>query len=117
MVKEKKDTKELLNELEQEMVRVEKEKVDLRNDKERIAYLEHLCENIKEAKKQCEDIKFEYGQVTSYLKDIQLIDRSTKRGAGKTSGCGKADCRVDERAQKEPEAGIQIYGSPAPCHG
>ena len=27
MVKEKKDTKELLNELEQEMVRVEKEKV------------------------------------------------------------------------------------------
>ena len=57
MVKEKKDTKELLNELEQEMVRVEKEKVDLRNDKERIAYLEHLCENIKEAKKQCEDIK------------------------------------------------------------
>lgn len=50
MVKEKKDTKELLNELEQEMVRVEKEKVDLRNDKERIAYLEHLCENIKEAK-------------------------------------------------------------------
>ena len=42
MVKEKKDTKELLNELEQEMVRVEKEKVDLRNDKERIAYLEHL---------------------------------------------------------------------------
>ena len=78
MVKEKKDTKELLNELEQEMVRVEKEKVDLRNDKERIAYLEHLCENIKEAKKQCEDIKFEYGQVTSYLKDIQLIDRAPK---------------------------------------
>ena len=38
MVKEKKDTKELLNELEQEMVRVEKEKVDLRNHKERIAY-------------------------------------------------------------------------------
>ena len=32
MVKEKKDTKELLNELEQEMVRVEKEKVDLRNE-------------------------------------------------------------------------------------
>ena len=60
------------------MVRVEKEKVDLRNDKERIAYLEHLCENIKEAKKQCEDIKFEYGQVTSYLKDIQLIDRAPK---------------------------------------
>ena len=37
MVKEKKDTEELLNELEQEMVRVEKEKVDLRNAKERRA--------------------------------------------------------------------------------
>ena len=57
MVKEKKDTKELLNELEQEMVRVEKEKVDLRNDKERIAYLEHLCENFKAANKQSEHLK------------------------------------------------------------
>lgn len=50
MVKEKKDTKELLNELEQEMVRVEKEKVDLRNDKERIAYLEHSARTLKRPK-------------------------------------------------------------------
>ena len=66
----------LLKELEREPVKVEKEKVDLHNDKARMDYLGRLYEGIQEAKKQCDDIKFEYGQVTSYLKDIQLIDQA-----------------------------------------
>lgn len=66
----------LLKELEREPVKVEMEKVDLHNDKARLDYLGRLCEGIQEAKRQCEDIKFEYGQVTSYLKDIQLIDQA-----------------------------------------
>lgn len=55
---------------------IEKEKVDLRNDSARIAYLQRLYEGIQEAKRQCGDIKYEYAQVTSYLKDIQLIDQA-----------------------------------------
>lgn len=39
-------------------------------------YLGRLYEGIREARRQCGDIKFEYGQVTSYLKDIQLIDQA-----------------------------------------
>lgn len=39
-------------------------------------YLGRLYEGIQEARRQCGDIKFEYGQVTSYLKDIQLIDQA-----------------------------------------
>lgn len=66
----------LLKELEHEPVKVEKEKVDLRDDKARVDYLTRLHEAIQEAKSQCGDIKFEYGQVTSYLKDIQLIDQA-----------------------------------------
>lgn len=66
----------LLKELEREPVKVEMEKVDLHNDKARLDYLGRLYEGIQEAKRQCEDIKFEYGQVTSYLKDIQLIDQA-----------------------------------------
>lgn len=66
----------LLQELEREPVKVEMEKVDLHNDKARLDYLGRLYEGIQEAKRQCEDIKFEYGQVTSYLKDIQLIDQA-----------------------------------------
>lgn len=66
----------LLKELEREPVKVEKEKVDLRNDKARLDYLGRLHEAILEAKNQCGDIKFEYGQVTSYLKDIQLLDQA-----------------------------------------
>ena len=59
-----------------EPVKVEKEKVDISNDRARIEYLGRLHEGILEAKRQCGEIKFEYGQVTSYLKDIQLIDQA-----------------------------------------
>lgn len=66
----------LLDELENAPIQVEKEKVDIRDDHARIAYLQRLNEAIMEAKRQCEDIKLEYGQVTSYLKDIQLLDQA-----------------------------------------
>ena len=54
----------------------EKENVDLKDNAARIAYLERLRDTILDAKRQCEDVKFEYGRVTSYLKDIQLIDQA-----------------------------------------
>ncbi|MEE3467110.1 MAG: hypothetical protein VZQ83_01590 [Eubacterium sp.] len=54
----------------------EKENVDLKDAPARIAYLERLRDTIMDAKHQCEDVKFEYGRVTSYLKDIQLIDQA-----------------------------------------
>lgn len=73
----------LLQELEREPVKVEMEKVDLHNDKARLDYLGRLYEGIQEVKRQCEDIKFEYGQVTSYLKDIQLIDQAPEEEKGK----------------------------------
>ena len=69
-------TNPLLEELENAPVQVEKEKIDVRDDHARVAYLQRLNEAIVEAKRQCEDIKFEYGQVTSYLKDIQLLDQA-----------------------------------------
>ena len=70
------DREEDFGALAGEPVRVEKEKVDIQNDKARIAYLERLHESILEAKAQCGDIKTEYAQVTSYLRDIQLIDQA-----------------------------------------
>ncbi len=54
----------------------ERENVDLKNEPARIAYLERLRDTIMEGKHQCEEVKFEYGRVTSYLKDIQLIDQA-----------------------------------------
>ena len=66
----------LLEEIERQPVKVEKEKIDIRDSQARVAYLGRLREGIQEAKRQCEDIKFEYGQVTSYLKDIQLLDQA-----------------------------------------
>ena len=73
---EEREPEDILEKMAREPVRVEKEKVDIQNDKARLDYLERLHGAIREAKAQCEDIKFEYGQVTSYLKDIQLIDQA-----------------------------------------
>lgn len=72
----KENTNPLLEELDREQVQVEKEKIDVRDDYARVTYLKRLYEAIQETKHQCEDIKFEYGQVTSYLKDIQLLDQA-----------------------------------------
>ena len=60
----------------EEKVNLEKEHVDLKNKMLRLDYIQRLYEGIKEAKRQCQDIKVEYGQVTSYLKDIQLMDQA-----------------------------------------
>lgn len=66
----------MLAELSRQQIRVEKEKIDVRDAQARVGYLGRLHEAIQESKRQCEDIKFEYGQVTSYLKDVQLLDQA-----------------------------------------
>lgn len=67
---------EEVEQMAREPLKVEREKIDIHDDAARLAYLERLYEAIQEAKRQCGEIKFEYGQVTSYLKDIQLIDQA-----------------------------------------
>lgn len=90
----------LLKELESEPVRVEKEKVDFRNDKARLDYLGRLYEGIREARKQCEDIKFEYGQVTSYLKDIQLLDQAPEEEKEKLLSAAQLILELTKERQK-----------------
>ena len=63
-------------EMPEERVTLEKENVDLTNKTLRMDYIQRLYEGIKEAKRQCEGVKSEYGQVTSHLKDIQLMDQA-----------------------------------------
>ncbi|MBR6229855.1 MAG: hypothetical protein IKQ97_08980 [Eubacterium sp.] len=65
-----------VEEILKERIHFEKENVDLKDSAARIAYLERLRDTILEARRQCDDVKFEYGRVTSYLKDIQLIDQA-----------------------------------------
>lgn len=70
------DLEETPEEIQEEKITLEKENVDLTNKTLRLDYIRRLYEGIQEAKKQCEEIKAEYGQVTSYLKDIQLMDQA-----------------------------------------
>lgn len=65
-----------VDKLIQDKVHFEKENVDLKNTPARLAYLERLRDTILDGRRQCEEVKFEYGRVTSYLKDIQLIDQA-----------------------------------------
>lgn len=67
---------EAQEEIPGEKIVLEKENVDLTNKTLRLDYIQRLYEGIKEAKRQCEEIKVEYGQVTSHLKDIQLMDQA-----------------------------------------
>ena len=54
----------------------QKEKVDLKDKKQRIEYIQRLQEGIREAGQQNERVKEEYADVTSHLKDIQLMDQA-----------------------------------------
>ena len=74
MSEERKEESAEVDKIINEKVKFEKENVDLKNNAERLAYLGRLRDTILEGRKQCDNVKFEYGRVTSYLKDIQLID-------------------------------------------
>lgn len=54
----------------------QKEKVDLKDKMQRIEYIQRLQEGIREAGQQNERVKEEYADVTSHLKDIQLMDQA-----------------------------------------
>lgn len=87
-----------------EPITVEKEKINIHNDASRIAYLQRLHENILEGKRQCGSIKFEYGQVTSYLKDIQLIEQAPEEEKKELYGAANRIVELTEerlRLQKQ----------------
>ncbi len=87
-----------------EPVAVEKEKVNIRDDRARGAYLNRLYDSIVEAKGQCAGIKHEYGQVTSYLKDIQLIDQAPEEEKQELYGAARRIVELTEerlRLQKQ----------------
>lgn len=54
---------------------IETKKVNLDSKEERTIFLQENCEQIIEASKQVEEARIEYHLVTSYLSDIQKIDR------------------------------------------
>lgn len=87
-----------------EPVAVEKEKVNIRDDQARGAYQNRLYDSIVETKSQCAGIKYEYGQVTSYLKDIQLIDQAPEEEKQELYGAARRIVELTEerlRLQKQ----------------
>lgn len=59
----------------QEPITVEKDAYDLKVRDERNQFVRSHCDIIAESNRQIEETKIEYDQVTSYLTDIQKIDR------------------------------------------
>lgn len=101
-----KEENELLEELQSQPIQVEFEKINLKDDKARLAYLDRLYEAIEEAKRQCGEVKFEYGQVTSYLKDIQLIDQAPEE---EKSGILTAAAQIIELTEERKRLQRQTY--------
>lgn len=54
---------------------LEEQKVNLDSREDSIGYVQSCCERILEASRQIEEAKVEYSAVTSYLTDMQKIDR------------------------------------------
>lgn len=53
---------------------VERKRIDINREEDRERYLRTCCEQIADAAKEMENLTYEYGLVTSYLKDIEEIE-------------------------------------------
>jgi len=53
---------------------VERKRIDINKEEDRERYLRTCCEQIADASKEMENLTYEYGLVTSYLKDIEEIE-------------------------------------------
>lgn len=53
---------------------LDRKKIDLGKEEDRERYLRNCCEQITDATKEMENLTYEYGLVTSYLKDIEEIE-------------------------------------------
>lgn len=53
---------------------LDRRQVDLRRKEDRERYLRSCCEQIADATKEMDNLTYEYGLVTSYLKDIEEIE-------------------------------------------
>ncbi len=84
----------------EDTVTLEKENVDLTNKMLRLDYIQRLYEGIREAKRQCEEIKTEYGQVTSYLKDIQLMDQAPEEEKSVLNGTAAAIVELTKERER-----------------
>lgn len=62
-------------ELIQEIKKLNKKSIKLNTQTERFNYIKDNCETITESNRQIEEAKVEYQAVTSYLTDMQRIDR------------------------------------------
>lgn len=91
---------ESLSQKPEETVELEKENVNLTNKTLRLDYIRRLYEGIQEAKGQCEEIKTEYGQVTSHLKDIQLMDQALEEEKAVLNATASAIVELTKEREK-----------------
>ena len=69
------DFEEQLNLKEFNSLKIEKQNIDFASKEDTTNYIKNCCEKTIEASKQIDEAKVEYSAVTSYLVDIQKIDR------------------------------------------
>ncbi len=84
----------------EEQVVLEKENVNLANPTLRLDYIQRLYDGICDARQQCEEIKVEYADVTSHLKDIQLIDQALPEERGALEGIAGVIVELTEERQR-----------------
>lgn len=72
--KKKEPVTEEFDEEDWEDTVLDRKQINLNQDEDRERYLRSCCEQIADASKEMENLTYEYGLVTSYLKDIEEIE-------------------------------------------
>lgn len=95
--------------------KLEKEKVNIEDAAARKEYLQQLFQTIQDAKGQCQDIKYEYEDVTAHLKDIQLLDQAPEEektellaAAAQIVECNRERQRLQKRKYKLTDPQKQV---------
>lgn len=72
--KKKEAVPEVYEEENWEEAVIDRKQVDINREEDRERYLRTCCEQIADASREMENLTYEYGLVTSYLKDIEEIE-------------------------------------------
>ena len=67
----------------------DREELDIHNVSQRQAYVKGCLEQVAEASKELENLNFEYGMVTSYLKDMEEIEALPDEEKGQLRECAE----------------------------
>lgn len=87
---------------------LDRKKIDLGKEEDRERYLRNCCEQITDATKEMENLTYEYGLVTSYLKDIEEIEALPVEQRAELNECAEKIVNLEKVQEGYSKGGRRI---------